>query len=256
MSMASAIATLARVSDSRFRACFGTGFTARMAVGQRPMPLDELFHYVAVVRTLLDGGVATVDGRPVRMAHWADMATPRPVEVPIWLSVFGPRGRSRAPELADGIIGFPHPTLPSATLISGTVLGTDETRDSPRVKEAIAPWRVVDWHGAYTSGGAEVVDAMPGGREWRLALEALGPEEERHTLIFEGHVTHLTERDKPLVAHIDTKTMVAEPDSIGRKLRRLGAAGFQEIIYTPTGPDVPRELRALADAFKNSDDDA
>lgn len=78
---------------------------------------------------------------------------------------------------------------------------------------AIGPWRVVDWHNAYAQGGAQAVDAMPGGQVWREELEALAPAGERHLLTFEGHVTDM---------------------------------GFQEIIYTPTGPDVRRELRAFA----------
>jgi 5,10-methylenetetrahydromethanopterin reductase len=254
MAMASAVATLARVSNGRFRTCFGTGFTARMAVGQRPMLLDDLVDYVATVRKLLAGEVAIIDGRPARMLHWAGLAAPRPIDVPIWLSTFGPRGNSRAPEVADGIIGPPHQVLPAATLVSGTVISPGEDRGSLRVREALAPWRVVDWHGAYASGGAGAVDAMPGGREWRLALEALASDDERHLLTFEGHVTHLTARDKPLIAHIDTKAMVGDSASIGRKLRRLGAAGFQEIIYTPTGPDVARELRSFAEAFMTSAD--
>jgi len=36
LTMASSIATIARLAEGRFRACFGTGFTARKAVGQRP----------------------------------------------------------------------------------------------------------------------------------------------------------------------------------------------------------------------------
>lgn len=37
---------------------------------------------------------------------------------------------------------------------------------------------------------------------------------------------------------------------IGRRLARLADAGFAEIIYTPTGPDVARELRAFASAHQ------
>ncbi len=42
--------------------------------------------------------------------------------------------------------------------------------------------------------------------------------------------------------------MVGDPARIGRQLSRLAGMGFREIIYTPTGPDVPRELRAFAAA--------
>jgi 5,10-methylenetetrahydromethanopterin reductase len=250
MAMASAIAAIARLSEGRFRACFGTGFTARLAVGQRPMTLDGLAGYVTALRRLLAGETATVDGSPVRMLHADGLAAARPLEVPLWLSAFGPRGAALAGEVADGLIGPPHPTLPTATIINGTVLDPGEDPASDRAREAVGPWRVVDWHNAYARGGAEAVDAMPGGRAWREELEALAPEGERHLLTFEGHVTHLPERDRPLLEHIDVKTMVGEAASIGRKLGRLGDAGFHEVIYTPTGPDVARELRAFAAARK------
>src|SRR5262249_35464381 len=79
MAMASGIATIARLSGGRFRACFGTGFTARMAIGQRPMTLDALFEYVASLRQLLAGETAVLDGRPARMLHAPGLTASRPV---------------------------------------------------------------------------------------------------------------------------------------------------------------------------------
>jgi 5,10-methylenetetrahydromethanopterin reductase len=248
MTMASGIATIARLSGGRFRACFGTGFTARMAMGQRPITLDALFEYVGRLRRLLAGDTVVVDGKAARMLHCDGLAADRPVAVPLWLSVMGPRGNERAAEVADGTIGPPHPTLPTATMVSGTVLEPGEERDSRRVRDAIAPWRVVGWHAAYARGGAAAVDAMPGGPAWRAEIERLAPEGERHLLAFEGHVTDLSERDLPLLDHIDVTTMVGDPESIGRKLGRLAAAGFSEVMYTPSGPDVARELRAFGAA--------
>jgi len=63
----------------------------------------------------------------------------------------------------------------------------------------------VGWHKRVqprrpASGGC---DARRSG--WRASLEALAPEEERHLLSFEGHVTHLTERDVNLLEHVDVE---------------------------------------------------
>ncbi|WP_416970789.1 LLM class flavin-dependent oxidoreductase [Streptomyces sp. 4F14] len=248
MAMASSVATVARLAPGRLRACFGTGFTARRALGRAPMRLDAFTAYVTAVRRLLAGETAVLDGRPARMLHADGLTAARPVDVPVWVSLFGPRGAALAADLAVGIIGRPHPTLPTATLLSGTVLDEGEDPGGERVREAIGPWRVVDWHDAYARGGADAVDVRPGGRAWRAAVEALAGDDERHLLTFEGHVTHLTDRDRPLLEHIDTRTMVGDTASVGRKLARLGGLGFQEVIYTPTGPDVPRELRAFARA--------
>jgi 5,10-methylenetetrahydromethanopterin reductase len=149
MAMASSIATIARIYGGRFRACFGTGGTARLAIGQPPMRLQDLGCYVAALRRLLAGGTAVVDGRPVRMLHTNGLAMRRPIPVELWLSVFGPRGAEMAGDLADGIIGQVHPQLPTATMVSGTILGPGESPTAQRVREAIGPWRVVDWHMAY-----------------------------------------------------------------------------------------------------------
>jgi len=121
MAMASGIATIARISGGRFRACFGTGFTARLAVGQRPMTLNALASYVTGLRQLLAGKTAVVDGQPTRMLHASGLAEPRPVEVPLWVSVFGPRGAALAGEVADGIADRPRraPRATRATRLRG-----------------------------------------------------------------------------------------------------------------------------------------
>jgi 5,10-methylenetetrahydromethanopterin reductase len=251
MAMASGIATIARVSGGRFRACFGTGYTARMTLGKKAMRLDDFFEYVASLRSLLAGETIELDGEAAKMLHWPGQALERPIDVPLWVSVLGPRGNERAHEVADGIVGPPHPTLPSATMVSGTVLDPGEDGGSERVRRAIGPWRVVRWHSAYAVGGAAAVDAMPGGTEWRASMEALGSEAERHLLIFEGHVTNLAPRDLPLLDHINVTATVGEPDAIRRELDQLASVGHSEVMYTPTGPDVARELRAFAGAYRS-----
>lgn len=248
MTMASSIATVVRLSGDRFTAGFGTGYTSRLSAGQRPMPLDSFVDYVVAVRSLLAGETVIVEGKPARMQQASGLAAARPIGVPIWLSVFGPRGTERAGEVADGIIGPPHPTLPTATMISGTVLDDGEDPESDRVRYAVGPWRVSNWHSAYATGGVAAVDSLPGGKDWRSALELLAPDDQRHLLTFEGHVTHLTDRDRPLLDHIDLSSWIGDLASIGRKLGRLAEAGFREAIYTPTGPDVRRELTAFAAA--------
>jgi len=254
MTMASGIATIARLSGDRFRACFGTGGTARWTLGQAPMSLNALFDYVGSLRRVLAGETVVIDGKAVRMLHWPGLTASRPVKVPLWLSVLGPRGNERAHEVADGIIGPPHPTLPSATMMSGTVLDVGESPRSSRVLTAVGPWAVLPWHTAYTYGGAAAVDAMPGGAAWRASLEALVPEDERHLLTFEGHVTHLSERDFPLLEHLDVEgrtstalmMKVGDPAAIRRALVQLADIGYREVMYTPSGPDLARELEAFA----------
>jgi 5,10-methylenetetrahydromethanopterin reductase len=44
------------------------------------------------------------------------------------------------------------------------------------------------------------------------------PDGERHLLTYEGHVTHLTDRGRALLDHIDVRTFVGDPDRIRRGL--------------------------------------
>ncbi|MFC5745826.1 LLM class flavin-dependent oxidoreductase [Actinomadura rugatobispora] len=252
MAMASAIAAIARLSGGRFRACFGTGATARRTMGRRPLTLRALEEYVAAVRGLLAGETVTIEDQPARMLHAEGLAAPRPIDAEIWLSAFGPRAIELAARIADGIVGQSvHPALPMATMRAGTVLEPGEDRGAQRVGEAVGPWQVVAFHEAYAIGGAAAVDAMPGGQEWREALERLAPEGERHLLAYEGHVTHVTERDLPLVGYDHGfPTLIGEADEIRDGLEQLGERGVREVIYTPSGPDVARELRTFSAAAR------
>ncbi len=250
MSMASAIATIARLSGGRFRAGFGTGGTARRTMGQAPITLRAMRDYVTTVRGLLAGETVSIDGQPARMLPADGLAAPRPINVEIWLGAFGPRGIELATEIADGILGLPgNHALPVATLMPATVLEPGEDRDSARVREAVGPWKVVTYHEAYAIAGPDAVDALPGGREWRDALERLAPEGQRHLLTHEGHVTALTERDHQLLDHApDGLATVGVPAEIGARGAELEQQGVQEVIYTPSGPDIARELTSLYSA--------
>ena len=252
MSMAAAIATIARLSGDRFRACFGTGATARRTMGQQPMTLRALEDYVTTVRGLLAGETVTIDGQPARMLHADGLTAPRPVDVEFWLSVFGPRGLELAGRIADGIIGLPTPNaLPVATLMAGTVLDAGEDANSPRVRKAVGPWQVVGYHEAYAIAGADAVDAMPGGQAWRETLEALAPQGERHLLTHAGHVTQLSDRDRPLLDDARNPLVtIGDADRIRAHLSWLGEHGVHEVIYTPSGPDVAHELEAFAAAYR------
>jgi 5,10-methylenetetrahydromethanopterin reductase len=254
MAMASSIATVARLSGGRLRVCFGTGATARRTMGQRPLTLRALSDYVTAVRGLLAEQTVTIEGAAARMVHAPGLALPRPIDVEIWLSAFGPRTVELGTRIADGIIGGPvRQAIPVATMQAGTVLEPGEDSHSARVRAAVGPWRAVGYHEAYSIAGAAAVDAMPGGRQWREALEELASESERHLLAYEGHVTELTERDQ-FISGNDSgfPILIGEPKQIRARLRQLEESGVQELIYTPSGPDITRELTAFGNAAQSS----
>jgi 5,10-methylenetetrahydromethanopterin reductase len=67
-------------------------------------------------------------------------------------------------------------------------------------------------------------------------------------------VTHLPERDVPLLEHLEVEgstsaalmMSVGDPTTVTERITRLAKAGYREVIYTPSGPDVARELTAFA----------
>jgi 5,10-methylenetetrahydromethanopterin reductase len=253
MTMASAIATIERLAPGRLICGFGTGYTARQCLGQRPMLIEELRTYLHQLRSLLAGDTIDIDGQPCRMLHWDGLALPRPTGVPLVLSAFGPRGIELAREVANGRIGISRRDPADgwyAQIFPGTILDEGEEPRSDRVLEAVGPWLLSSsYHDAY-GRGPDIVDRLPGGQTWREALDTEGPPERRHLLMHEGHVTHITDRDRTLLQDMPMHTrFIGPPDQVRASLNKVAAAGVDEFIYTPAGPDMERELRAFRSVF-------
>jgi hypothetical protein len=137
---------------------------------------------------------------------------------------------------------------PGATLGNSSVVGHAAVKTQGTELARLQQYKSPQGRTVAPGSPGATVRICPGGKCWRKQLEDLACEEEHHLLASEGHVTHLTARDIPLLEHIDTRTRVGDPNSIRRTLNRLTAVGFCEVTYTPTGPDVIRELRAFASA--------
>jgi 5,10-methylenetetrahydromethanopterin reductase len=71
----------------------------------------------------------------------------------------------------------------------------------------------------------------------------------------EGHVTHVTERDRELVLDpswelpMRSGFWIGTRDELRAKAEHAGANGITELLYTPTGPDVLGELRRMAETL-------
>lgn len=141
MVQASAIATLAQRWPGRLEIGLGTGFTGRMALGQRPLSWAYMRRFIGQLRGLLDGDDVEIDGAVTRMIHPPGYAPARPIEVPIVVAANGPKGIAVARE-CDGLIyggrlerapgGFDRLQLP----LAGIPLESGEEATSLRVLEA------------------------------------------------------------------------------------------------------------------------
>jgi catechol 2,3-dioxygenase-like lactoylglutathione lyase family enzyme len=84
---------------------FGTGYTSRSLIGQKPVRWADLTRYVEQVRGLLRGQTVDIDGQPCQMRHLPGFAPQRPIAVPIWIAASGPTEFAAARDLdAAGLV--------------------------------------------------------------------------------------------------------------------------------------------------------
>lgn len=248
---AAAIATLVDQAPGRVNVGIGSGFTGRLAMGQRPNAWSFVAQYARQLRALLAGETVEVDGALTRLLHGPGQAPARPIRVPFVFGVRGPKAQAVARELGGGIFavtptaGFPWSIL----LTHGTVLEPGEPFDSPRVLAAAGAGAAVALHRAWEFRDVPGVDLerLPGGPAWQAAIEAI-PTRERHLRTHEGHLTFLNDLDRPVVGRelIEAFTFTGEAADLRARLVQLAARGVTEVAYQPKGPDIARELTAFA----------
>jgi 5,10-methylenetetrahydromethanopterin reductase len=252
MVTASAIATLVDLAPGRVNVGIGSGFTGRLAMGQRPNAWSFVAGYIRQLKALLAGEIVDVDGAAVQMLHGPRQAPSRPIRVPIVVGTGGPKGEAVARELGDGVFtvvpvtGFRW----AALLTFGTVLDPGESPDAERVVLAAGAGAGVVYHRAYDLPGAPGRPGMPelpGGDAWRATIDAI-PARERHLHTHRGHLTSPNEIDRKVLTgdFIRRYTFTGEAAVLRERMDDLARRGVTEIAYQPAGPDVPRELAAFA----------
>lgn len=249
---ASAVATLVSLAPGRVNVGIGSGFTGRLAMGQRANRWSYVADYARQLRGLLDGKTVEVEESPVRMLHGPGQAVERPIKVPFVFGTGGPKGEAVARELGSGVLtvvptdGFTW----SALLTFGTVLSSGESYDSPRVIEAAGAGAAVAFHSAWerpNAPGRAKLEELPGGAQWKAMIEAT-PVRERHLSIHQGHLTYPNAIDRKVMTGelIRRFTFTGEMSDLRERMDQLATKGVTEIAYRPAGSDIPRELRAFA----------
>lgn len=257
MATASAMASIHRISGGRLACAFGTGYTARLTLAQKALSWKFVETYLRQLKGLLANEVVEIEGKKCQMIHQDRFGPKRPIEIPILLSAFGPKGQALAKELADGLMGFG----PSAEkwdwqiqMMNGTVLDEGESPTSPRVLDAAGPWYTASYHAVWEMA-PEALETMPGGSEWQKRIEESRPEGERHLSVHDGHVTDVTENDRPILEalgeDIEWTGWVGTADEIKARAEEVTQAGVTEILYTPAGSDIKRELTSFAQALNS-----
>jgi 5,10-methylenetetrahydromethanopterin reductase len=206
VAQAAAIAAIEHLAPGRLYVGVGTGFTGRMAMGQRPLTWGFISRFLAEVKGLLAGDDVLIDGAVTRMLHPPGFAPPRPIRVPFLVAANGPKGIEVARELGDGLIYGGQPaSVPKGFSVlqmggGGFILDEGESPTSARVLEAMKPWFGLQYHLAYDGfhNGPNSVEQMPYGEDWLRALDAFAPEE-RHLHVHEGHAVAVSALDAAFV---------------------------------------------------------
>ncbi len=258
---ASAAAALAALAPGRVAVAFGTGFAGARALGAAPASWSYLRDYVHAFRVLLSGERVSWQGNRIQMLHPDGYAPRRPIDIPILISALGPRGVEVATELADGLFTVNGETRYAAKFswaalgVHGTVLADGEALDSTRVQAAAGPGNALAYHAAYEFGGD--VTVLPAGDVWLDTINQTPPQD-RHLAVHEQHLVALNRADTAAWAAgswhaIGQTTLTGTADEISSRVSELAADGITEIIYQPTGPDIPGELEAFRTAVQAAD---
>jgi 5,10-methylenetetrahydromethanopterin reductase len=244
MTTASAIATIDRLAPGRLACAMGTGYTARKVLGQNAVSWKFMRTYVEQLRGLLRGDVVEIDGKPCQMIHRPELAKARPIDVPILLSAFGPKGLAITREIADGWMGLSAPPEGfdwSVSMVSGTVLARGESASSQRVIDDAGAWMVGAYHHTWETA-PENLPAIPGGADWLAQIESERDETERHLAVHYSHCTHLSTADRMAISafgdEIPWHGWVGEVEDVCKRAEEAAASGTTEILYTPAGDNI------------------
>jgi 5,10-methylenetetrahydromethanopterin reductase len=249
VSQASAIATLEHIAPGRLMVAFGTGFTGRIAMGQRPLSWESMRRHLLQVRALLRGEAVDIDGGMAQLLASRGLLPDRPIRTPLLLAAQGPKGRAVAKGAADGLValGSPGPGFnPCLVSVNGTVLDPGESVASPRVRAAVAPLIALIYHRTLTRD-PEGVKRLPSGPQWLESIMRV-PEPIRHLAVHRGHNWDLSNGHDVLIdtSAAEQMTFTGTPEALRARLTKLEAAGATGIIFGTSGADVERELHAFA----------
>jgi 5,10-methylenetetrahydromethanopterin reductase len=249
VAQASAIATLEHIAPGRLMAAFGTGFTGRLALGQKPLSWEVMRRHLLHVRGLLRGEAVDIDGGMAQLLASPGLLPDRPIRTPLLLAAQGPKGRTVAKEVADGLVALGNPGQgfdPCFVSVNGTVLDPGETASSPRVRAAVAPLIATIYHGTWARD-PEAVRRLPNGQAWLDSVMKV-PEQLRHLAVNRGHNWDISNDHDALIdtSAAEQMTFTGTPEALRTRLAKLEAAGATGVIFGTSGTDVERELHAFA----------
>jgi 5,10-methylenetetrahydromethanopterin reductase len=280
---ASALASLNALAPGRIDFGISTGFTARRAMGLRPVKLDDMKEYIGIVQRLIAGETLDWDfegkRRKIRFLNPEIGAFNVRDPIPLHISALGPRGRKLTAELgaswvnATGNMNFARasvadmqaawraagidPTTRVATAFTGgCVLSDGEAFDSPRAKAQAGPHATIALHNLVeveqfgNMGRGVPRELTPLVDRYREIYLKYEPAEARYLSNHRGHLMFLRPEEQEICTAdlIRTLTFTATRHELQERLRELRAAGYNHFaIHIRHGH--PEMLEDWADVF-------
>jgi 5,10-methylenetetrahydromethanopterin reductase len=248
---ASAVATLATLAPGRVDVVVGAGFTSQAMIGQKPARWAEVEEYVRALRALLRGDEVEWQGAILRLIPSRSSGVRLPADVPIWIAAHGPKGYAVGERVGDGILtnlGHGSSNAISAhervvAQFNATVVDPGESLRDDRVVEACGPAAALHLHLGAEGAAADLPETAR-----FLEHVATVDERHRHVETHRGHLIEVTDVERPLITPdlIRRTTATGTADEVAAALSAIATDGLSGIRYAPTGPDIGRELRAMA----------
>ncbi len=283
--MANMMASLNRLAPGRMIYAAGTGFTARLALGSRPLKLAELRHHVEVVRGLMNGETVEWDWegrrRKVRLLNPEVGLVAVEPKIPVHISAFAPKAMALAAELGDGwhtfingnhefvchgarqlsamlaaagrtVVGFP-----KIAWTLGCVLEDGEPADSPRALAQAGPQAAAFLHGAADGTISELLpdDLKQTMKEYRKLHDTFEPPDAKWLQNHCRHLIAVNPWDRPFLTArlIEATTFVGTAVQLARRLREMEQAGWTQLVaFIPPGQEAAIEDWARVRDMANS----
>jgi 5,10-methylenetetrahydromethanopterin reductase len=262
MAHAAAMATIEHLAPGRLYVGVGTGFTGRMAMGQRPLKWGFVSQFLHDVKGLLAGEDVVLDGAVTRMLHPQAFAPRRPIRVPFLVAANGPKGVGVAREAGDGLIfgGMPDAAPEGFSVLQmmagGILLDEGESASAPRVLEAAKPGFAMQYHLASQGffNPPLPVEQLAYGADWKAALDAL-PADVRHLHLHAEHMVGVNPHDAAFIErHPDAlagfaQALALTPERLREQVAGLEARGATRISCAAVFTDWERDIERYAQAL-------
>ena len=277
--IAHSIATINQLAPGRVELGVGTGNTARLTMGLRPITLTRMKKEVRLIQTLLAGeaGMLREEGEEhaVRFLHphrsYINLKDP----VTVSISALGPKTLAYCGSESDGHITWGHrprtgcgrpglssmtqpgsaanhrATYPSKCFFPTAVLSPGETTATPRIMSLVAPF-IMNFLHVQVEWGSALLPPIPAVAEWverykKYAAEL--PAETRHLTLHEGHIIYPRADEAEFIVPelADVVAIIGQPDEISERIHALEDAGLSHFAFQVMDDDPVRQMTDFAE---------